>query len=178
LFCGECCCNRGAPSERIAAGNVAEIRGAGLDGALLRRAIDGDDAEFGFEAEHPLPIVEQRPGDVAADIHAVVNGAFQTCESTAIILDAASVVVGGDAVFCDLDGHAGFLSCLADDAFDTLRVKLHSHLSEFGALGRGQILFADDGARVGLDAEVVAFFCGFEPGAVGFGAFVSKVAVG
>jgi hypothetical protein len=51
-------------------------------------------------------------------------------------------------------------------------------LSEFGALGRGQILFADDGARVGLDAEVVAFFCGFEPGAVGFGAFVGKVAVG
>src|SRR6266478_8318833 len=100
------------------------------------RQIYGDDTEFWFESGHPFEIVEQRPIDVAADVDAIVNGAFKASERALKIFNAASVVGGSDSVFGDVNGHTGFLAGIADYVLDTLRVVFPANLGEFRALGR------------------------------------------
>src|SRR5580765_1411637 len=95
-----------------------------------------------------------------------------------VILDAASVIVGGDAVFGDVDGHAGFFGGVSNYSFHALGVILPANLSEFGAFGRWQVFLADNGSRIGLHAEIVAGFGGFEPRTVDIGAFLRYMTVG
>src|SRR5262249_60416754 len=78
--------------ERVASGDVPQVRPAGLDGTLLCGAVDGDNPEFWLKAKHPFPLIEQAPGDVATYVAAVVNGTLQTHEGAAIIFDAAGVI--------------------------------------------------------------------------------------
>src|SRR5262249_6701192 len=94
-----------------------------------------------------------------------------------VIFDAARVVVCGYSVLGNVDWHAGFLGGIADDAFDALRIKLVTHLRQFGARWWRQILFAHEGAGVGLHAKVVAGSRGFKPRAVDIGYLFGNVIV-
>ena len=65
---------------------------AALGNPLLRVVVHAHDAEALVVAVLPLEVVEQRPGVVAPDVHAVAHGAAQRLEMRAQIGDARGVL--------------------------------------------------------------------------------------
>ena len=65
-----------SPLQGIASRDVAEHGGARFDDSALRLQIHGHDTELWLEAGHPLEVIQQRPGYVAAHVHAIVDGAL------------------------------------------------------------------------------------------------------
>src|SRR5476649_1656348 len=128
-----------------------------LDGAFEGGVVDVDQAEAVAVARGPFEVVEQRPVDIAAHVDALVYAAAQGLQRAVDEGDAARVVVGGDAVFGDVDRPAGARGRQADGAGQRLRIELVAGGRHLGAGRRGDAAVGlHQYAGVGLHADEVA----------------------
>src|SRR5690606_878820 len=138
----------------VAVDDVRVEARARLGRALLRLEVHVHDAEALRVAIGPLEVVQQRPGEVAAHVHALVHGLVEHAQVLAQVGDALRVVdaalgrhgrVGErGAVLGDVDRHVAV--ALADPpqrVQQPLRVDLPAHLG----VGRARLADAGDARR-------------------------------
>ena len=71
--------------------------------AFEGRRIHAVESELRSETERPFEVVQQAPHEIAAYVHAVVEGTSDASENFGDVRDALGVVVGGDAALCQKD---------------------------------------------------------------------------
>src|ERR1700687_908279 len=111
-------------SQRILSRDVAQHGSAGFDRSSLRDPVHRNDTELRIKAGHPFEVIQQRPGNVAAYIHAIVDGTLQTGQSPLHIFHAPAVVLSGNSVFRDYDGNTRLLAGIANHMLNAFRIEL------------------------------------------------------
>src|SRR5438270_3636385 len=86
--------------------NRSEVHRARAGMAGERAAVHGDQPERGRVPERPLEVVEQRPVEVAADVHALRHALEDLAHRLVDVSDSLVVVAGGDPVLRHEDRHA------------------------------------------------------------------------
>src|SRR5712671_6699026 len=120
------------------------MMGAGLDGSLLRLAIHRHQPNLGAVAENLFEVVEQRPVDVAANVHALGQTILYPTKRPVNVFDAAGVVLGADAVFRNVDWHADPGGRVAQALLEGLRPEFIAHLRQLDAWLRPQVTTLSD----------------------------------
>jgi hypothetical protein len=146
----------GSPAR---ADDVAIKEGARLGGSLERFVVHVDDAESAGVAQAPLKVVEERPGEVAADVGAGVHRGAHRGDVGAIVVDPQHVV---DPAVDRLGGIIERGAVLGHVERDVAILRFHpqQHVGQSvgihlpPGLGVGPIRLADvgdaDGARLGV----------------------------
>src|SRR6266516_6095378 len=110
----QCRCRRGMAVEAVAGDHLPIPVGAVLQHALLGGVVNVDQAEALGVALFPLEVVQQRPDEVAAQVHPGGDGALRRAEVAIQEADAVGivdlalrvgVVVEGGAVLGDRQRH-------------------------------------------------------------------------